>query len=289
MGSGIEFPNSFPYMDSDGYSNGQFGTAHRRRELIRGNNRLAARGHHGFHIVQSSSINNLPADIQDGRFTIRGYGFPSWVRMVAPIPFSKKPKLTKMRIRLRFIMNELAGWATTVAARNKRALWVQVETTASPFNPNSTPTNDPEKTKVLIADGSNAMQVVEWDSINLDPGSSDMVTFWFMGGLSDESIDPALGSQTGTNQQDFMADGQSSSIKDTSANWSVTLPSVGAWIGFAGLTHQAVVSGISDNPHHYLMFTPSYPGSLLGDTYSLYYLQPWRILSISAYVTDRER
>ena len=51
----FEVPRRFPYMDTGtAYSNGRFGSAHERRMQILGNNRLVARGHEGFHMVNDS-------------------------------------------------------------------------------------------------------------------------------------------------------------------------------------------------------------------------------------------
>lgn len=282
----IEIPSRFPFMDSDAYSNSEPGSAHRRREQERANNRLAARGHEAFHVIYDAAITDVLE--YPGESQARGFGRPAWFRPLPPLPVVKKPGLHFANIRIRAVLTENGAWPTVAGDRLVRAFKFQVTTTVLPFSVTARADRH-AGTVQMLADGSNAVQLFSLNNVPVSPSSFEVFSFWLIGGMTNEIMDTATYgvNQTGTAERPTaVLNRGAAQLIDSTSLWN-DLHLGGHYVTFNEDTQSRIIYRNTSNTE--ALFEPSISTDPTGYIYNIYQLAPWRIVSVSCYFADRER
>lgn len=268
---------TFGALDSDVYADGAPVDAHVLRTLASSANRLTCRGEPICNLVWNASTETSDAETL-GAYA--GVGFPFWFRLTPAFDVSKKPG------------HQLARLIVRAKLRASEELLVQVATRKRPFDAGA----DDGSPNVVLLTGTGADEYTTDDTIELDIGDSETISFWALGRPTSTLASsiygtPNTGTITETWSPNFLIDTSSTwnnsafppsfrnlhcvVITDAAGN-ELTRPRVIHWVDYDGRLHL--------RPHwddNYAM------GAFAGETYSIYELPLVRFTQLALYALER--
>lgn len=156
-----EIGTTYGAIDSTAFTDGRPFGAHMLRSMIRGRNRLVAKGHEVFNLA-------WPVEQVDAGDSTMVYPFsvvapPFWVPMFPPINVPKKPGLTSLRVFFTALIN------------GSETIQVQVATRAQPFRDQSSAYTE------FTADGDDDFDQYLCDAVPASADDYERIQVWFRG------------------------------------------------------------------------------------------------------------